>query len=82
VLQVILLWRIGAPNTTDFFIGIGGTEYTAHLYAGVLPLTLSGPGGGYLPPSLISVSMLLNVGWMLVCGSVLWIPRRSAATRA
>ncbi len=71
--QVILLWRIGAPSTHDFFIGVGGDAFTVNLYANILPLTLTGPGDGFLP-SITNVSIALNliaavlliIGWMVL----------------
>lgn len=58
--QAIVLWRIGAPNTHDFFIGVGGDVFTVNLYANILPLTLTGPGDGFLPP-ITGLSILLNL---------------------
>lgn len=58
--QAILLWRIGAPSTHDFFIGVGGDTFTVNLYANILPLTLTGPDDGFLPPITLS-SIVLNV---------------------
>jgi len=58
--QGILLWRLGAPTTQEFFIGVGGQLFTANLYANILPLTLTGPSGGFLPP-ISSLSVVLNL---------------------
>jgi hypothetical protein len=59
--QAILLWRLGAPGTHSFFIGVGGDFTTVNLYANVLPLILTGPAEGYLPP-IAGLSVVLNVG--------------------
>ena len=57
--QAIVLWHLGAPETQFFFIGVGGDFTTVNLYANVLPLVLTGPGEGFLPP-VAGLSMLLN----------------------
>lgn len=59
-LQGILLWRLGAPTTQEFFIGVGGQLFTVNLYANILPLTLTGPSGGFLPP-ISGLSVVLNL---------------------
>jgi hypothetical protein len=58
--QAVLLWRTGAPNTRDFFIGVGGEPFTVNLYANILPLTLTGPSSGILPP-VSGISVMLNL---------------------
>ncbi|WIJ46546.1 hypothetical protein [Curtobacterium citreum] len=60
VVQALLLWRSGAPDTHDFFIGVGGHPFTVNLYANILPLTLTGPSSGFLP-SIAGWSMVLNL---------------------
>lgn len=59
--QAIMLWRLGAPDTQSFFIGVGGDFITANLYANVLPLVLTGPAEGFLP-SITGLSVALNAG--------------------
>jgi len=59
--QAIMLWRLGAPDTQSFFIGVGGEFLTANLYANVLPLILTGPAEGFLPP-ITGLSVVLNAG--------------------
>ena len=58
--QGVLLWRLGAPTTQEFFIGVGGQLFTVNLYANILPLTLTGPNGGFLPP-ISGLSVVLNL---------------------
>lgn len=64
-LQVIVLWRLGAPDTTSWFIGIGGDMYTVNLYANILPIILSGPELGMLP-ELAWASIAFNGAFSLV----------------
>lgn len=59
--QAIVLWRLGAPGTKSFFIGVGGDFTTVNLYANVLPLILTGPAEGFLPP-IAGFSAVLNAG--------------------
>ena len=58
--QGVLLWRLGAPTTEEFFIGVGGQLFTVNLYANILPLTLTGPSEGFLPP-ISGLSVVLNL---------------------
>ena len=71
IAQAIALWRIGAPTTTHFAVGVGGDFFTANLYANVLPLTLTGPGEGLLPP-ITGVGLLLNGGAAVIL-LALWL---------
>lgn len=71
VSQVILLWRIGAPNTSHFFVGAGGQFFTVNLYANVLPITLTTPSDGFLPQIWID-SVLLNFASLGIC-TVTWL---------
>jgi len=76
--QAILLWRIGAPATQDFFIGVGGEMFTVNLYANLLPLTLTAPDSGFIPP-ITGTSVALNAAGILVfigCWAVLIRARR------
>jgi hypothetical protein len=70
VAQGILLWRTGAAATQDFFIGVGGDFFTVNLYANILPITLTGPEAGFLPP-VAWLSASLNLGATVVF-AVLW----------
>jgi hypothetical protein len=76
--QAILLWRLGAPDTQSFFIGVGGDFTTANLYANVLPLVLTGPAEGFLP-SITGLSMMLNasVAAFMLVGSLALIRWRT-----
>ncbi|PZE36491.1 hypothetical protein [Curtobacterium sp. MCPF17_031] len=58
--QAVLLWRLGAPTTQEFFIGVGGQLFTVNLYANILPLTLTDPSAGFLPP-ISGLSVVLNL---------------------
>ena len=62
--QGLTLWRIGAPTTEHFFIGVGGDAFTVNLYANILPLTLTGPAEGFLP-IITGTSMVLNLSAVL-----------------
>ena len=66
--QGVLLWRLGAPTTQEFFIGVGGQLFTVNLYANILPLTLTGPDDGFLPP-ISSLSVVLNLIVAVVFGA-------------
>ena len=57
--QTIVLWQIGAPEATEWFIGVQGDFYTVNLYSNILPIILSGPADGLLPP-VITTSIFLN----------------------
>lgn len=70
IAQAILLWRLGAPDTSHFAIGVGGAFFTANLYANILPLTLTGPADGLLP-AVTGLSLLLN-GAAIVLFAGLW----------
>lgn len=65
VVQAIALWRLGAPNTTSWFIGVGGDMYTVNLSANIVPLILTGPELGMLP-SVAWASIALNAAFSLV----------------
>lgn len=71
VAQGILLWQTGAAGTRDFFIGVGGDFFTVNLYANILPITLTGPEAGFLPP-VAWLSASLNLGAAVVF-AVLWV---------
>jgi hypothetical protein len=70
VLQTIALWRLGAPHTSSWFIGIGGDMYTVNLYANILPLILTGPELGILP-ALAWVSVAFNAACAIL-GIMMW----------
>lgn len=65
IVHAILLWRLGAPDTTHFAVGVGGAFFTANLYANILPLTLTGPADGLLP-GVTCVSLLLNAAAVIL----------------
>ena len=68
--QTIALWQIGAPHAAEWFIGVQGDFYTVNLYSNILPLILSGPADGFLPP-VITTSIVLNAV-MLTAYLALW----------
>lgn len=57
--QTIALWQIGAPNASEWFIGVQGDFYTVNLYSNILPIILSGPADGLLPPAT-TASITIN----------------------
>lgn len=57
--QTIALWQIGAPNAAEWFIGVQGDFYTVNLYSNILPVILSSPADGLLPP-VTTASIAIN----------------------
>lgn len=68
--QAVALWQLGAPTTRSFFIGVGGELTTVNLYANILPLTLTSPAEGIIPP-IWGLSVALNLGSAALFGA-LW----------
>lgn len=58
--QTLALWRLGAPDTDFFFIGVGGDFLSVNLYANILPIILTAPAEGFVPP-IAGLSVVLNV---------------------
>lgn len=58
--QTIALWRLGAPETDFFFIGVGGDFLSVNLYANILPIILTAPSEGFVPP-IAGLSIVLNM---------------------
>lgn len=67
--QTLTLWRLGAPDTDFFFIGVGGDFLSVNLYANILPIILTPPSAGFLPP-IAGLSVLLNSVLSFVAGAI------------
>lgn len=63
--QTLFLWQIGAPDATEWFIGVQGQFYTVNLYSNILPIVLTGPADG-LMPSITATSIVINSAALLV----------------
>jgi len=69
--HALLLWRVGAPDTEVFVLGVGSDTWTVHLYANVLPLVLTGPSEGVVP-DVAWLSLGLNAAVALTA-SATWL---------